>query len=225
MGADAATYIGLGLAVLGLFWGGSKFFNIRINKKHIKKTTNNSQEQTLNVDSGNGLQAGRDMNINMNKTDSVEDIDKAKEKRAKKSNDLRVVEEMLSLIPYEETVHFVGQSYICGMPYDFARKLDRIEQFDNVRYQLFNSTVELSKLNFVKNISKFNSISAEFLGVDDASKEKLMVVPPYHWKYNGSEEIYRDLQTRLSDSADSVIEQYDNFIGTLKSEGFVSDKI
>jgi len=186
----------------------------------------NNAKQSQNVENaGTGIQAGGDVIINMGGSDSTTDTANLEEVRSKKSYDLRVVEELLDLIPYEDTLHHVDLSYLHGMPYEFARKLDRAENFNNVRYQLYNPKVEAAKSKFVASISKFNSVAAEFLGVDDATKEPLMVVPPYHWKNNGSEATYRDLQGRLGDAAVSVTEQYDNFIRTLKSEGFVSDKI
>jgi len=153
----------------------------------------NNAKQSQNVENaGTGIQAGGDVIINMGGSDSTTDTANLEEVRSKKSYDLRVVEELLDLIPYEDTLHHVDLSYLHGMPYEFARKLDRAENFNNVRYP---------------------------------TKEPLMVVPPYHWKNNGSEATYRDLQGRLGDAAVSVTEQYDNFIRTLKSEGFVSDKI
>ncbi|PMN25876.1 hypothetical protein BCT41_19495 [Vibrio splendidus] len=212
---DVATYISLAIGIGALLWGGSKYISNR----------NETQKQTQKVKNGNALQAGGDITINMGDSDSAADIAKVEEERSKKSNDLRIVEELLELIPYEDTIHHVDLSYLHGMPYEFARKLDRVETFNNVRYQLFNSTVEAEKLKFVNSISEFNIVVGKFLAVDDARREPLMVVPPFHWKYNGSEAIYRELQSQLGDAAISVTEHYNSFIGTLKSEGFVSDKI
>lgn len=210
---DVATYISLGLGVVALFWGGSKY------------VSNRNKTQKQNVKNGNALQAGRDLTINMGNSETAAEASKIEEERSKKSSDLRTIEALLELIPYEDTVHHVDLSYLSGMPYEFARQLDRAESFNNIRYQLFNLDAEAAKSTFIESIADFNVVAAEFLGVDDARKEPLMVTPPFHWKSNGSEAKYRELQSRLRGAAGSVIQQYNNFIGVLKAEGFVSDKI
>lgn len=70
IGTDAATYIGLILGFMGLF-GGAKFFNLTSNRKVNKFDGGKINEQTLNVGSGNGFQAGGDMNINIGTINSA----------------------------------------------------------------------------------------------------------------------------------------------------------
>ncbi|GHX02562.1 TPA: hypothetical protein ACGGCQ_003387 [Vibrio cholerae] len=212
---DVATYLGLAVSVIGLCWGGSK----------LVSSWRSSHKQTQTVKNGNALQAGGDITINMGNSDSATELAQLEEERSKKSSDLRIVEELLELIPYEDTIHHVDLSYLHGMPYDFARQLDKAEEYDNIRYQLFNANLEAAKSQLIESITSFNIVAAKFLGVDNAKREPLMVVPPFHWKHNGSEAIYRELQDQLGNCAISVKEQYDHFIGTLKSEGFVTNKI
>lgn len=212
---DVATYLGLAVGVIGLFWRGSKLISSR----------KNSHNQTQTVKNGNALQAGGDITINMGNSDSAAELAKLEEERSKKSSDLRIVEELLELIPYEDTIHHIDLSYLHGMPYQFARQLDKAEEYNNIRYQLFNVNLEAAKSKFIESIAEFNIVAAEYLGVDNPAREPLMVVPPFHWKHDGSEAKYRELQDQLGNCAISVKGKYDNFISTLKSESFVTNKI
>jgi hypothetical protein len=210
---DAATYISLCLGVVTLFLGGSKYLSkIKRNQKQCVKN-------------GNALQAGRDLNINIKSSKTAADAMKVEEEHSKKSSDLRTIEKLLELIPYEDTIHHVSSSYLSGMPSEFACRLDRAESFNNIKHQLFNVNADAAKSAFIDSIIEFNDVSAKFLGFDGVRKEPLILTPPFHWKSNGSEAIYRDLQSRLSNAANSVTQQYDHFIAVLKTESFVSDKI
>lgn len=145
---DVATYISLGLGVVALFWGGSKY------------VSNRNKTQKQNVKNGNALQAGRDLTINMGNSETAAEASKIEEERSKKSSDLRTIEALLELIPYEDTVHHVDLSYLSGMPYEFARQLDRAESFNNIRYQLFNLDAEAAKSTFIESIADFNVVAA-----------------------------------------------------------------
>lgn len=220
IGTDAATYIGLILGFMGLF-GGAKFFNLTSNRKVNKFDGGKINEQTLNVGSGNGFQAGGDMNINIGTINSAaqEKVDE------KKLHDLRIIEEIVELLPYESTVHYVDLSYISGMPYSFATSLDKVATLNGPKHKIYNHKVDVAKNDFLNAIHAFNEISMSFLTVDHPERKPLMVVPPFDWRNSPAEPRYRELQSSLSDKAAVLIEKYNEFIEAYKSEGFISDKI
>lgn len=224
LGTDAATYIGLGFTIIGLFWIGSKVFNIIVNKKNIKTvngTKNKIQDQTLNVGSGNGFQSGGNMKINIGSINSSEH----KEKTEKKSHDLRIIEELVKLLPYEDILHHVELSSISGMPFDIARALEKAEGFNEPNYKLYNLEVESAKLKFLSAANDFMSVCNVFLSVDHINIKPKMVEPPFNWKNGPREEKFREQQLSLSDKAIVLIEEYKKFVEVYKIEGFISEKI
>ncbi|MCR9561776.1 hypothetical protein [Vibrio alginolyticus] len=221
VGADAATYIGTFVGIIGLFWGGSKVINLKFNNQVNKIDNSKNHDQTLNVGSGNGFQSGGDMNVTIGSINSSEH----EEEQAKKSHDLRIIEKIVELLPYEDTLHHVDLSYISGMPYEFARSLDRAEDFNGPKYKIYNPKVEAAKEEFLNAVYSFNEICISFLSVDHPQRKPLMVVPPFDWRNGPSEARYRELQSSLSDHATMLINKYKLFVGVYKSEGFISDKI
>ncbi|TMP88312.1 hypothetical protein CWC05_02430 [Pseudoalteromonas ruthenica] len=221
LGADAATYIGTGIGIVGLFWGGSKVLNLSVNKAVNEIDNSKTQDQTLNVGSGNGFQSGGDMNVTIGSIHSPEQ----EEEKAKKSHDLRIIEKIVELLPYEDTLHHVDLSYISGMPYELARSLDRVEDFNGPKNKIYNQEVELAKKDMLIAAHKFNEVCISFLSVDHPDRKPLMVVPPFDWRNGPSEARYRELQSSLSDKATVLIDKYKKFVEVYKSEGFISDKI
>ncbi|WP_339011265.1 hypothetical protein [Aeromonas popoffii] len=92
VGADAATYLGTFVGIIGLFWGGSKVFNFKFNNQVNEIDNSKNHNQTLTVGSGNGFQSGGDMNVTIGRINSSEH----EEEQAKKSHDLRIIEKLLS---------------------------------------------------------------------------------------------------------------------------------
>lgn len=221
IGADAATYLGTFLGFIGLFWGGSKIINLKSNSLVNKINNSNNHEQTLNVGSGNGFQSGGDMNVTIGSINSSEH----EEEQAKKLHDLRIIEQIVELLPYENTLHYVDLSYISGMPYELARAIDRAEDFTGPKYKIYNPKVEAAKAEFLNAVSSFNEICLSFLSVDNPQRKPLMVVPPFDWRNGPSEIRYRELQSSLSEQATMLINKYNLFVDVYKSEGFFSDKI
>ncbi|MEN3787534.1 hypothetical protein ABDZ30_15420 [Aeromonas veronii] len=212
---DVATYLALVVGVMGLFCGGGKLI-VRLK---------NAQKQIQKVKSGNALQAGGDIIIDMSNHNSAESVAKLEEERLKKSHDLHIVKKLLKLLPYKETISYLERSHITGVPYEFSRRLDTVEEYSNVCYQILNANVESAKLKLVESVSNFNDVVTEFLGVDDITKEPLMLTPPFHWRTNGSEEIYRVAQEKLRKSAMSVKDDYDKLIMAMNLEGFIINEI
>ena len=217
-GADAATYIGLGISIIGLFLGGAKVWNLNFNKKTVIQTDNSIvNEQSLTVGSGNGFQSRGDMNINIGSIHSSEQ----EELNAKKSHDLRIIKKFTELLPYEDTLHHVDLSHIVGMRYDLARALDKAENFNDPNFKIYNQKVESAKVDLLSAACKFNEVSISFLSVDHPDRKPLMVVPPFDWRNGPAEARYRELQSSLSDKAGVLIETYKKFVEVYKSEGFI----
>lgn len=211
---DVATYLGLAIGVLGLFGSGYAFNskNKRVNK------------QSQKVKNGNGIQTGDNATITINGGSESEKVD-VEDARAKKSHDLRIIEELLSLLPYEDTLHHVDLSHINGMLYEFASKLDNAQSYNDIKYKLYNVVVEKAKTELIKSVFEFNEASRAFLSVDHPNKKPLMVVPPYDWRNGPSEGRYRELQSQLSDKGSDLNEKYREFIAIFKEAGFITTKI
>jgi len=221
LGADAATYIGTGVGIIGLFLGGSKVINLSVNKTVNEIDNSKKQDQTLNVGSGNGFQSVGDMNVTIG---SIHSPDQEEEKE-KKSHDLRIIEKIVELLPYEDTLHHVDLSHISGMPYKNVISLGKAEYFNGPNYKFYNQKIESAKKDLLSAAYKFNEICISFLSVDHPDREPLMVVPPFDWRNGPSEARYRELQSSLSDKATELIDKYKTFVEVYKSEGFISDKI
>lgn len=221
IGADAATYIGTVAGIIGLLGVGSKFITFRLNKQVNKIDNSKTNEQTLNVGTGNAFQSGGDMNVTIGSINSSSH----EEEQAKKLRDLRIIEKIVELLPYEDTLHHVDLSHISGMPYDFARALDKAEDFNGPRYKIYNKNVEAAKEDLLSAVYRFNKICISFLSVDHPQRKPLMVVPPFDWRNGPSEARYRELQSSLSDHATVLIDKYKSFVEVYTSEGFISDKI
>lgn len=211
---DVATYLGLAVGVLGLFGCG---YAITTKNKRVQK-------QNQNVKNGNGIQTGDNATITIGGTSASELAD-IEEEKLKKSHDLRIIEEVLVLLPYEDTLHYVDLSHINGMLYDFALKLDNAESYKDVRFKLYNAAVDKIKNEFIESVCKFNEASRQFLSVDHPNKKPLMIVPPYDWRNGPSEVLYRELQYQLSDKGSDLNDKYKEFVATFKEEGFITAKI
>ncbi|WP_050088558.1 hypothetical protein [Yersinia intermedia] len=91
-------------------------------------------------------------------------------KKKKKAHDLKIIEEILTLLPYEATFYEAEQSYIVGMTYQFPRNLDDAGKYRDAKYRLYNSAVNEVKDNFIIAITAFYNSLTPFLTVDNPER-------------------------------------------------------
>ncbi|EBG6971105.1 hypothetical protein FJB88_21800 [Salmonella enterica subsp. enterica] len=75
---------------------------------------------------------------------------------------MKIIEEILCLLPYEETIDQLERSYIVGMLFQFSRDLENAEKFTDEKFQLYNSDMENSKNKFIDSIKAFNDSYISF---------------------------------------------------------------
>lgn len=224
VGTDWATYQGWILSIVGV---GLTLYGLYRVTPFLKQITNKTKiKQTAKDINGNLNQAGRDINNTTNNHYAGAD-DNAELSKKKHGHDLKIIEEILTLLPYEETIDQVERSYIVGMFYQFARNLEDAEKFTDEKYILFNASVELSKKKFIESLKAFNSSFDGFLSVDHAERKPLRLDLPYDWKNKGpeSEKIYRHHQDKMRETSGVMIECYKVFVKLFKQHEFITDKL
>ncbi|HAW2301537.1 TPA: hypothetical protein JLP48_004207 [Escherichia coli] len=140
---------------------------------------------------------------------------------------MKIIEEILCLLPYEETIDQLERSYIVGMFYQFSRDLENAEKFTDEKFQLYNSDMEISKNKFIDSIKAFNNSYRNFLSVDNPERKPLRLDLPYNWRSEGreSESAYRKHQNNMCEASGMMIECYRDFVRTLKKHNFITDKL
>ncbi|WP_254230647.1 hypothetical protein [Yersinia massiliensis] len=224
IGNDWATYQGWGISIIGL--GITVFATPKIIKNFkLSQTNKNSNGNGNGNGNGNINQAGRDLKITTINHISHSKIESDIEEK-KKAHDLKIIEEILTLLPYEATLYEAEQSYIVGMTYQFARNLDEAGKYMNEKYKLYNSAVNEVKYNFIIAITAFYNSLTPFLTVDHPEKEPLRLDLPYDWRNNPkSERTYRKYQSEMCETSAVMIENYQLFIKTIKENEFITDTI
>lgn len=141
-------------------------------------------------------------------------------------HDKKIIEDLLSLLPYENTHCWLEQASYAGIRRDFAHDLEACERFITPPYAIYNVEVEASKKDLVSCIKDFNHHCLGHLGAQEDKTGK-MYLPPYHWKSKGkkSEERYYAQVEAMGKSAQKLKEQYDLFISTVKQQGFIINEI
>lgn len=224
VGTDWATYQGW---ILGIAGFGLTLYGLYRAAPTIKQKINNTRiKQTAKITTGNLNQAGRDINNTTNNHFSGVD-ENAILANKKHAHDLKIIEEILSLLPYEETIDQVERSYIVGMFYQFARNLEDAEKFADDKYTLYNANVEIAKHKFIDALKAFNNSFDGFLSVDHPDRKPLRLDLPYDWRNKGnkSESIYRTHQNNMRETSGVMIECYKNFVRTFKQHDFITDKL
>ncbi|WP_020159996.1 hypothetical protein [Methylobacter marinus] len=150
-----------------------------------------------------------------------------REKQAKEEpHDQRIIEEIISFLPYDNTNYWIEQASYAGLRRDFSHNLDCCMRFSEPPYALYNEVVESKKQELVITIRHFNSKCAGYLGAqEDASG--IMYLPPYHWKgrRDESEKRYYEMLHDVANAGQELLQAYDAFIKCVKSQGFIIGKI
>ncbi|WPO20727.1 hypothetical protein SH579_07330 [Raoultella ornithinolytica] len=224
VGTDWATYQGWILGVAGV---GVSLYGLCRATPILKQKTNNIRvkQKVKNIQGDLNL-AGRDINTTTNNhyAGVDENTELLKKKRA---HDLNIIEEILTLLPYEETIDQVERSYIVGMLYQFSRDLEDAEKYAGEKYSLFNTSVNNSKNLLIESVKTFNCCINDFLSVDHPDRTPLRLDLPYDWRNNGgeSEKTYRRLQNNMREMSGILIERYRDFVLTFKQHDFITDKL
>lgn len=216
IGTDWATYQGLGVSIIGL--GIAVFAAPKIIKTYKLRQTNKNNNGNIN-------QAGHDLNIttinhisHANKESDIEE--------KKKVHDLKIIEEILTLLPYEDTIDKAGRSYQVGMAGQLSLDLEDAEKYTGEKYSLYNKAVNEAKDNFIISATAFNNIACGFLSVDRPERKPLRLELPYDWKNHPErEKKYRQCQSEMRETSAVMIENYKLFIKTIKENEFITDKI
>lgn len=215
LGTDWATYLSLVLAVVALVAGGTIY--------KIRKQKNINIHQTAKDVQGDAVFIGRDQTIHNHHYEGLDS--KHEDEKKKNEHDLKIIEDILTLLPYENTVYQLEQSYIAGILFKFSQNLEEAQKFADVNYSLFNMTTNDAKNIFIDSIKKFNEITMNFLTIDHPDREPLKLDLPYDWRDGGkNEERYRSYQSQMREASGEVISRYREFIRIFKSEGFVTGK-
>lgn len=149
-----------------------------------------------------------------------------KEKQAKEEpHDQRIIEEIISLLPYDNTNYWIERASYAGLKRDFSHDLDCCMKFSEPPYALYNEVVESKKQELVAAICHFNSKCAGYLGAQE-DQSGTMYLPPYHWKgSNESEKRYYEMLREVANAGQELLKAYDDFIKCVKSQGFIIGKI
>ncbi|MFG0723804.1 hypothetical protein ACF8PU_19355 [Pseudomonas sp. GLN_6] len=141
-------------------------------------------------------------------------------------HDKKIIETILSKLPYENTIYWVEQSPIVGLRKDFSADLEFCERFLTPPFVLYNKEIESKKVLLIQSLEAYNSKCAEFLGAQEDPTGP-MYRPPYHWKGYGDEREnrYYQMQSALADAGQAFLDNYNIFIACIKSEGFVFEEI
>ncbi|RLW64043.1 MAG: hypothetical protein B6D73_14305 [gamma proteobacterium symbiont of Stewartia floridana] len=164
----------------------------------------------------------------MNRGKKIEAEEAREKKKVEVPHDQKIIEKLLSNLPYENTRYWVERAPTAGILRDFAHGLEQCEKFITPPYRLYNEVVEKKKVELVSKISSFNQAAygSGYLGAQEDKSGK-MYLPPYHWKVPGqeSEERYYDLLHKLTDAGQDFLKEYDEFILCVKSQGFIIEEI
>ncbi|EKQ0627243.1 hypothetical protein P4P73_005065 [Salmonella enterica] len=216
LGSDTATYLGLFAGIVALFIGGNKY---------KKWKQNNINQNTKNI-RGDVSQAGRDINNTTNNNYSGTDGE-AELIKKQHDHDLKIIEEILTLLPYKNTIHQAESSYITGMFLSFSSDLEEAEKFSGEEYTLYDNDVEYAKSKFINAIKMFNESHFGFLSVDHPERKPPRLDLPYNLRDRGGkdEEKYREYQNNMRETSGVMNECYKNLVTVFKRKNFITDKL
>lgn len=216
-GTDTATYLGLAVGMVALFIGGNKVYKNQKKKRIIQHAVKTQ---------GNVYQAGGDINQTTHIFNTTNDTE-AESLKKKNDHDLKIIEEILTLLPYNETTNWVKQSYITGLPLQLSLNMDEAEKFNGEKYRLYNTGVNSAKNAFIEAMGRFNDSIIPFLHAEYPEREPIMMNPPHDWKYKGEklESNFRQHQGNLRETSGVMVECYQDFVKTFKDQGFITDKL
>lgn len=132
----------------------------------------------------------------------------------------------MALLPYENTIHQLKYSHISGMSVTFANDLEKIAEFNNEKYKMYNNTVNEAKNNLVKDVIEFLDRTHDFLFVFYPEKEPHRMTLPLNLKNNPeNENKFREQQGATEKAAQTLIISYELFVKIFKENGFISEKL
>lgn len=129
------------------------------------------------------------------------------------------------MLPYEDTVGWVEQSYLSGLPRDICLNMEKAEKFSGENYRLFNTEVQSAKDDFIEAMKLFLNSTEPFLSIDYPDRVPVMLSLPHDWKYKGekSEKVFRSHQQNMKKTSGEMVERYKDFVRTFKTQGFIID--
>ncbi|HCE3689864.1 hypothetical protein HJ205_23350 [Vibrio parahaemolyticus] len=142
--------------------------------------------------------------------------------KSQQPHDKKIIDELLVLLPYENTHHWLEQAGYAGLRRDFSHDLQECEKFNDAPYKVYNQIVEAAKTALIDQIQDFNVQCMGHLGAQEDTTGE-MYLPPYHWKSQGkeSEARYYEQVKGVSESGQKVRTMLDQFIEVVKKEGFI----
>ena len=225
LGSDTATYLGLFLGIIALFIGGSKYkkwrkSSIKQNAKSIQGDVNQGGRD-VNQSGRDINQSGRDINHYYYANDSENN-----QSKNKYEHDLKIIEQILEILPYEDTLRWVEQSSINGLPNEICLNMEKAEKFSGENYRLFNAEVNNAKNAFIEAMRLFIDSTMSFLHIDYPDRVPVMLSLPHDWKYKSekSENTFRICQKNLRETSGEMIECYKKFVITIKNQEFITDR-
>ncbi|EFC7717270.1 hypothetical protein MLL17_12125 [Escherichia coli] len=218
-GADAATYLSLLVGVLALFGiGGGVTYRIR-QQNNIKQKAKKTE--------GDVNQAGRDINQTTNVYHTSNESTEDPVKKKQDEHDLKIIDQILELLPYEDTTQRVEQSYLSGIRQDVCLNIEKAEKFSGEKYRLFNTEVNGAKDAFLDAMTAYVDSTLPFMSVDYPNRKPVMLSLPHDWKSKSveSEANFRFHQQNVRETSGGMIARYEDFVRTFKAHGFISDKL
>ncbi|HCS1609345.1 TPA: hypothetical protein OQM95_004700, partial [Shigella dysenteriae] len=166
-GADAATYLSLLVGVLALFGiGGGVTYRIR-QQNNIKQKAKKTE--------GDVNQAGRDINQTTNVYHTSNESTEDPVKKKQDEHDLKIIDQILELLPYEDTTQWVEQSYLSGIRQDVCLNIEKAEKFSGEKYRLFNTEVNGAKDAFLDAMTAYVDSTLPFMSVDYPNRKPVML--------------------------------------------------
>ncbi|EMX9179735.1 hypothetical protein OGY07_02830 [Citrobacter sp. Cs237] len=110
--------------------------------------------------------------------------------------DQRIIEEILHVWPYEETVGCTQYYLHPAIIHQISHRMEQAEKFNDSDYRLHDETIELAKREFISSIIELNYTIYAFLLSE------------------GSE--YNDYRDKIGIKSQMMIEKYDRFLFTCK---------
>ncbi|MBU0912942.1 MAG: hypothetical protein KKF22_10425 [Gammaproteobacteria bacterium] len=142
--------------------------------------------------------------------------------KQQKPHDEKIIKEILTLLPYENTNHWLEQAGYAGVRRDFYHGLEECAKFTTAPFKLYNNNAEVAKVRLIQAISDFTLKCMGHLGAQENPKGE-MYLPPFHWKSQGakSEAKYYEQVEIVGKAGNVVRSELDNFIKEIKKEGFI----
>lgn len=131
-----------------------------------------------------------------------------------KKHDNLIIKEIIELLPFEDTRHWLLQAYSVGISKEFTKNIDKFDYLETPNHKLYNQSLDKLRVKLISSVKKFNNLTTGYLGSQE-NPNGLMFSPPHHLLASDDIKVrdrYTQLRELIRDEAIVVVQNLERFL-------------